>query len=799
MEIVKELNQNWKMRKVGDTGYIDAAVPGSVYNDLLNAGLIEDPYWRDNEDKVCEIMENDFEYITSFSLDEETKRKTHILLHFDGLDTICDVYMNDELLGSTNNMHRIWEFDIKDRLQYENTLKIIIHSPNKYIREQYAIDPADGAEETMTGFPLIRKAHCMFGWDWGAKLPDAGIWRKVCVYAYEKKIEDLYITQKHSDNKVELDLNVVCDGHYSVEIISPDGVKAVYNNSPEKIEIENPMLWWPNGYGRQNLYTVTVTMDGGFDSITKRIGLRTMTMNRTKDEYGEMFAHEVNGVSIFAMGADYIPEDQILSRMNKERSRELLQCCKDANFNCIRVWGGGFYPDDWFYDLCDEMGFVVWQDFMFACAHYNLTEEFEETICKEFEDNIKRIRHHACLGLWCGNNEMEDFTLQGRWNRTMPQLADYIKIYEYLIPKALKKYDPQTFYWPSSPSSGGSFDKPNSYDKGDTHYWEVWFASKPFSEYRKYYFRYLSEFGFQAFPDMKTIESFTLSEDRNVLSYIMEKHQRSDSGNGNIMNYMSRTYLYPISFDQFVYASQLLQADGIKYGVEHFRRNRGRCMGAVYWQLNDCWPVISWSSIDYYGRFKALQYFAKRFFAPLMLSCCEEGLLSVVTNVNRDNYGCEKSIRLCVSNETVTDRTVTVKWELRNNKSEIIESGEDTVTVEKLSSLWLDRHTFENADITTDYVSYDMYENGEYISGGTVIFNVPKHYKFLNPDLSYEINGDEITVKAEAYAKGVEIISDSDMWLSDNFFDLNADEKTVKILKGKAENIRLRSVYDIGR
>ena len=494
------------------------------------------------------------------------------------------------------------------------------------------------------GFPHLRKAHCMFGWDWGPRLPDAGIFRPVSLLGVKNsRIESVYVTQHHEEGKVTLDFDVTLElfggsksaqgsgfmeqaaqwdtTRIEVEVTSPDGKKYHPNLSGKepageapkedyRIEITDPQLWWPRGYGKQPLYQVKVTLlskEGeALDTWERRIGLRVLTVNTEKDEWGNCFAYEVNGVKIFAMGADYIPEDNILSRVNRERTRKLLTDAAWANHNCIRVWGGGYYPDDFFFDICDELGLIVWQDFMFACASYELDDDFERNVSKEIVDNVRRIRHHACLGLWCGNNEMETQTLDGVWKTTAKQKYDYIKLYEYIIPKILQEEDPAAFYWPSSPSSGGNFDNPWDENRGDTHYWDVWHGNKPFTEYRKFRFRYLSEFGFQSFPCLKTVESFTLPEDRNIFSRVMEMHQRNCAANGKILNYLSATYLYPKDFDSLLYTSQLLQADAIRYGVEHFRRHRGRCMGAVVWQLNDIWPVASWASVDYYGRWKAL-------------------------------------------------------------------------------------------------------------------------------------------------------------------------------------------------
>ncbi|MFR7719199.1 MAG: glycoside hydrolase family 2 protein, partial [Lachnospiraceae bacterium] len=461
----------------------------------------------------------------------------------------------------------------------------------------------------------------------------------------------------------------------------------------------------------------------------------------------------------------------------------------------------GYYPEDWFYDLCDELGFVVWQDFMFACAVYDLTPEFEENIRAEFIDNVKRLRHHASLGLWCGNNEMEEFVYaKNSWLTKPQEVRDYYLMYERILPEIVREYDPQTFYWPSSPSSGGCMDEPQDPERGDVHYWDVWHGDKPFTEYRKFYFRFLSEFGFQSFPSIKTIETFTDDPaDMNIFSYVMERHQRNGSANGKIMNYMQQTYRYPSDFRTVLYASQLLQADGIRYGVEHFRRNRGRCMGAVYWQLNDCWPVASWSSIDYCGRLKALHYYAKRFFAPLMLSCEEQGMMSNAQPLNWQHSGeFEKSIRLNVANETREDAKVTVHWALRRATAEVIRSGEETITVPALKSVWLDKIEFPEADPYSEYISYELEKDGEIISAGSVNFSYPKYFRYEDPQLTCRVIGDEIEVTAKAYAKSVEILNENeDLILSDNYFDMNAGTKRVKIESGDVSRLTLRSVYDI--
>ncbi len=814
---IMEINRGWKLRRTDEDIWQEAVVPGTVYTDLLRNGVIEDPFWKDNEDSICAYMEHDYEYVCRFVPQKDILESERILLHFDGLDTAADVFLNGKLLGSACNMHRIWEYDVTGLLEEaENSLRIYFHSPLAWIAEAYKKYGNIGNDDTYEGFMHLRKAHYMFGWDWGAHLPDAGIFRQVSLLGTGKsRIDSVYVTQKHEPGKAGLCFEAKAESFsgsqaesgskWKITVTGPDGESLQTDLAEDgrgMLTVEKPKLWWPNGLGGQPLYTVCVQLfeDGVLQDVReRRIGLRTMTVRREKDEWGESFAHEVNGIRFFAMGADYIPEDHLLGRRSREKTRRLLEDCRAANFNVIRVWGGGFYPDDWFFDLCDELGLVVWQDFMFACSVYELTPEFESNIRQEFIDNIKRIRHHASLGLWCGNNEMEMFVDERCWVTKPSEVRDYLFMYERIIPELLREYDPQTFYWPASPSSGGSFDNPNDPDRGDVHYWKVWHGNRPFAEYRKYFFRYISEFGFQAFPAKKTIEAFTDDPaDWNIFSYVMEKHQRNYGANGKIMSYMQQTYRYPTEFETLLYASQLLQADGIRYGVEHFRRNRGRCMGAVYWQLNDCWPVISWSSIDYCGRWKALHYYAKRFFAPVLVSCEEESWMTQEANMNRQHFEFEKSVRFNVSNETRQERTIRLEWQIRNASAKVLREESCQITVPALCAVWLDKTELPEIDVFTEYVSFQAFEGETQISEGSVIFAYPKYFRYEDPKLTYRIEDGEIVIRSEAYAKSVEIQNENeDLILSDNYFDMDTGEKRVQILRGKAEGIRLRSVYDI--
>jgi len=792
---------------------VAATVPGSVYHDLLENGLMEDPFYRDNEMQALKLMEHDFCYSRSFIVDEDVLRQDAVLLRCEGLDTVATVVVNGQQVGYGDNMHRTWEFDVKRVLQPgENQIEVRLASPIKYIKESLEDLPIEYCfRDAMHGFPNLRKAHCMFGWDWGPRLPDAGIWRDISVIGIRTaRIRDVYVRQNHADGKVTLDIQTNLTTYtdlpttVAVTVTAPDGKTYTGTGANCLIEIEDPQLWWPAGFGMQPLYRVDVTLSDGageLDGWHKRIGLRTMTVSREKDQWGESFSHCVNGVNIFGMGANYIPEDNILCRVTPERTRRLLEDAKAANMNVIRVWGGGYYPSDEFYDICDELGLLVWQDLLFACAFYNLTDAFDQNIRAEFVDNIRRLRHHASLALWCGNNENESIIAVSTRSGTAFEhhKADYIKVHEYIIPQVLKAEDPQTFFWPSSPSSTGNFDYPQDPDRGDAHYWDVWHGLKPFDDYRNHYFRYMSEFGFQSFPCMETIESFTAPEDRNAFSYVMEKHQRNKTANGKIVHYLSQTYLYPTELSKLVYASQLLQAQAMQYGAEHWRRNRGRCMGAIVWQLNDCWPVASWSSIDYYGRWKALHYYEKRFFAPVLISCHEEGALSQLTSVNMENANqIKRTARLNVSNETLENFRGTAKWSLRRPDASVIEEGSFPVECPALSAVWLPGQDFSQYSIYDCYYAYELLDESAAVVGqGSVLFCAPKHFKFADPKLTVALEGDEIVVTANAYARSVEINAGADTLLEDNYFDMNAGTRRIKVLRGKPTEIAVQSVFDI--
>lgn len=796
--LIIDLNGKWRMKKIDEDDWIDAEVPGSVYNDLLQADKMEDPFFGENEKKVLPISDESFEYERSFSVTREMMELHRIILDCEGLDTLAEIFFNGNSIGKTVNMHRSYEFDIKNWIREgENHIRIVFSSPVEYITEKNKEKALWNTGDVVPGIGHLRKAHYMFGWDWGPKLPDMGIWRSISIKGYNcERIKDVYVTQHHEGGKIQLNARVKLDkcfeshSELTLSVFKPNGErieKCIETSNMEEnitLDIVEPELWWPHGFGGQPLYHVSALLSEKsvlMDSKALRIGLRTISVSQKNDHWGKSFAIMVNGVEIFAMGANYIPEDNIIARCSREKTEKLIKSCIEANFNTIRVWGGGYYPEDYFFDLCDEYGLIVWQDMMFACSEYAMTDEFRDNIGQEITQNMKRIRHHASLGLWCGNNEMEVAWVE--WGIESPEgKADYIKQFEDYIPRIANEIAPETFYWLASPSSTGSFNKPNDENFGDMHDWSVWHGREPFTYFRKRYPRFMSEFGLQSFPSIKTIETFTQEKDKNIFSPVMEHHQKNTSSNEKIMYYISQYFQFPNSFDSLIYLSQIIQAEGIKYGVEHWRRNRGRCMGAVYWQLNDCWPVASWSGIDNFGRWKALHYAAKRFFAPVLVSACEEGT----------------TVSLHVANETLVNVKATLVWKLRDAVSNILSESESQIEVEALSSLlcenldysaWLDNEDKKRKY----YLEYMLIVENEVVSYGTVLFVPPKHFDFALPQIKTVISEHEdrfiISVTAKAFAKHVEIdFKALDVILSDNYFDLSAgEEKKVVVEKVKLE------------
>lgn len=774
------LNGKWKVFSEYVGKALEVNVPGSIYNDLLTYGLLEDPYYRDNEYSTNECLEYDYIYETDFCVSEEELRN-RVYMGFDGIDTIASVYVNDQLLFEANNQHRRFRILANDYLKDgSNNLKIVIHPILQYIlaeREKSGLDYYTQVDST-PNFNFVRKAHCMFGWDWGPKIPDGGINKDVYVEIVEgNTISDVEVLQETNDELSQLNIkienemvnetNTIVELWFGNAIICREEFETLEVNKIA-IDVHNPNLWNPIGYGEPNLYDLKIknVLNGKVVSEkNQKIGLRDLKIIQEKDQYGESFYIQVNGNPIFIKGSNYIIEDNILPRTNYERTRTLLEDIVKCNHNSIRVWGGALYPTDYFYDICDELGILVWQDLMFACCYYDATnKEFMENIRLEIIDNVNRIKNHPSLALICGNNENE---LALEWNPPNPEIAvrDYLYMCEDFIPKVMKEVAPQIFFWLSSPSSGGGFDFPNDENRGDMHYWGVWHSEEPIEAYRDHFPRFMSEYGLQSFPCVETIKTFALEEDMNIFSYVMECHQKNVSCNQKIFNYISKMFKFPNSFESLIYLSQIIQAKGIKYCAEHMRRNFPRCMGSIYWQLNDCWPVASWSSIDYFGRYKALQYFSKNFYKPILLSLEEDK---------------EKStLRINVNNETLNDIAGIIEVVAMKLNGDVLWKDEITVSLKSLSAKYVKDYDL-NLKLKEKH-DYSVYArliiNDEVVSENDVEFVYDKHLNLLKPNIKYQLakDGDQYTMTFESnvVVKYLEVKFEGyDIKFSDNYFNL---------------------------
>src|SRR5215213_3592045 len=639
------LHSNWKFREVSKPDWRPAIVPGTVHTDLIANKLIEDPFYRDNEKNLQWIGKTDWEYETAFQISPEMLKRRNLEIVFDGLDTYAAVFLNDKPILDADNMFRTWRVNIKSAAKPgENVLRIKFRSPineilplmKKLAYELPAVN--DQGEKTS---PYTRKAPYQYGWDWGPRFVTSGIWKPVNLVAWDDaRIEDLHIKQnKLSKDAADLTaaIEVVAAGETNatieIENLTDKQTAATkqvkLNPGVNKISLDftlkNPRLWYPIGLGEQALYNFKAKLIFGkkqVDERTKRTGLRNLELRQKPDQNGISFEFVVNGIPVFGRGANWIPADIFPTRVTKEKYKNLLTSLRDANMNMIRVWGGGIYEDDYYYDLADEMGLLIWQDFMFACSMYPGDKAFLENVRREAIDNVKRLRNHPSIVLWCGNNEIETAWAHWGWKERLPNHIwdDYLKLFVRLLGEVTAEYDSSRPYWQSSPSSNFQDDS-DSQKIGDTHYWQVWHAEKPYSEYEKQFPRFMSEYGFQSFPELETVKTYTTEADRrSIETPIMLAHQRHPRGNQLVREYMLREYKEPKDFESFLYVSQVLQAQGIKIGAEHFRRIMPRNMGSLYWQANDCWPVASWSGMDYFGRWKALMYYTKKFYAPLMIS-----------------------------------------------------------------------------------------------------------------------------------------------------------------------------------
>ena len=630
------LDGDWQFRQAGQETWHPARVPGCVHLDLMAAGLIPDPFFRDNELRTQWVEKEDWEYRKEFKVTSTISSKTHVDLVAQGLDTFAAIFLNGQKVGETDNMFRSYRFDIKPFLRPgQNELLIRFDSP---VRRAQTLE-ATLLYKLPGGSPHVRKAPYHFGWDWGPRLVTSGIWRPLAIEAWEgARLGELEITQEFVDkNKVllrtragilsdrsqELAIKASIVGKKPFSHSESINIKPGSSVNEKSFSIINPDLWWPAGMGAQNLTTVRIDLyQKGrlLDSVAERIGFRTLVLEQKDDDWGKSFRFVVNGVPFFAKGGNWIPADSFPPRVTRQKYESLLRDCVAAHMNMLRVWGGGIYESPDFYDLCDELGIMVWQDFMFACAMFPGDAGFLENVRAEAEYVVKELRHRPAIALWCGNNECEEGWFHWGWKERYPATVwdDYEKIFHQVLPQTVERLDPGRSYWPSSPHSEKVGD-PRSDRSGDMHYWGIWHGKEPFTEYRKKFHRFFSEFGFQSFPLLETVKTFTLPQDWNIASPVMEQHQKHPEGNRLILLYLLDHYRLPRDFESLLWVSQVLQAEGMKTAVEHFRSQMPRVMGALYWQINDCWPVASWAGTDYYGTWKALHYYAKRFYSPVLI------------------------------------------------------------------------------------------------------------------------------------------------------------------------------------
>ncbi len=787
------LNGDWHLYRSDAGEAVPATVPGCVHTDLLAAGMLEDPFYRDNELKVLWVGETDWTYRRTFVVSGDLLQHERVLLRCEGLDTIATIAINGREVGRADNMFRVWEYDARPYLRAgENVIAIAFTAPMRYVRERAEgrrFLPAEGVgDHKLDGGSWIRKEPCNFGWDWGPMLATCGIWRAIALVAYDTaRLSDVHILQNHSQpGRVGLEVRVAAErigqANLSTRVTaSLDGRVVAEATAPLAegagvacLEISNPQLWWPNGLGAQPLYDVVVTLCDGsgcaLDTATKRIGLRTLRLVRQPDEWGESFHFAVNGVPFFAKGANWIPDDVFAARQTRATYRRSLQDAVDANMNMLRVWGGGIYEQDMFYELCDELGLCIWQDFIFACATYpTFDAAWMANVRVEAEENVRRIRHHACLALWCGNNELEQGLVGDAWTQTTMSWEDYDKLYNALLPEVVGRLDPQTSYWPSSPHTPcGDRRDFNNPDCGDAHLWSVWHGRQPFEWYRTCQHRFNSEFGFQSFPEPRTVASYTEPGDRNVTSYVMEHHQRSGIGNATIMTYMCDWFRLPRSFDMTLWLSQILQGMAIKYAVEHWRRAMPRGMGTLYWQINDCWPVASWSSVDSFGRWKALHYMARDFFAPVLVSALEDaGRGTVEAHVTSDL----REAKAGVVDWIITDAAGV---ELARGAAPVVIAPQtNTLACTVEAAPCLKSHGPRNL-----MVWLELRVGGELVSTNWSSFARPKHLELAEPGIRAQVEpaGEgayRVTLTAERAALWCWLeLSEADVRYSERFFHL---------------------------
>ncbi|MCB6676116.1 glycoside hydrolase family 2 protein [Bacteroides intestinalis] len=803
----KELNEGWKFKQARLSNWYPATVPGVVHTDLMDNKIIEDPFFRLNERGMQWIDKEDWIYQTTFQLTPEMMGRENIDLIFKGLDTYADVYLNEKKILEANNMFREWKTSIKPDLKPgENVLKIYFHSPIKVDIPKWDALPYQyeaGNDQSENGgvfnkkvSVFARKAGYHYGWDWGPRLVTSGIWRPVYVEAWDNaRINDVFIRQPEvSKSRASLigEVEILADkeidqANVTITEAASGRVLAGQTVSLQKginkislpFSIKSPKLWWSNGLGEPHLYSFRTDLtvnNQTSDAWTEEVGLRSLKIINRPDKDGKTFYVELNGIPVFAKGANYIPQDNFLPRVTPGQYEKTILDAANANMNMLRIWGGGTYESDLFYQLCDRYGILVWQDFMFACSLYPAEGELLENIRQEAIDNVKRLRNHACIALWCGNNECNDAWFNWGWQkRYKAQNPEYEqKIwkqfndqYNVTLPQVVEEYAPESFYWPSSPFArydGGSDDR-----NGDRHYWEVWHGKKPIEMYNKERSRFFSEYGFQSFPEFESVKRYApRQEDWDIYSEIMMSHQRGGMhANELIETYLLNEYRKPRNFEAFLYMNHVLQGDAIKTAIEAHRRDMPYCMGTLFWQHNDCWPVASWASRDYYGRWKAQHYFARKAYRDILVSpiADEDGQLKVQIVSDR-HKACNGRLEVKVMKLT----------------GEVLNSYKRNVIVDANSSKALFSVPLDEAlkgvrkeDVFIHAVLLTDKGNSNYTNNYFLVKQ--KEVNYPKAQLATSVQpiegGFEVTLSSDNFARAVFIATgDANSSFSDNYFDI---------------------------
>ncbi|MET3036943.1 glycoside hydrolase family 2 protein [Chryseobacterium sp. NRRL B-14859] len=793
-------SENWQFKNSKDKSWLSAKVPGTVHLDLMNNKVIPDPFKDENEKKVQWVENEDWDYQTQFTISSKELENKNINLVFNGLDTFSEIYLNGKLLKKTDNMFRRWEVPVKQNLRIGNNIIQVKFKSAVTAGKELAKKVPFTMPESPRSF--VRKAQYQFGWDWGPRLVTAGIWKDVKLEFWNNavlentKIEQKSLTDKKADLRIHTSIVADQDGKYTLTINDkPNEIKL--KKGRNKIEIpfviENPKRWQPNGWGDPYLYDIKISLQQKSKVLSDealKIGLRTIELVQEKDKKGKSFYFKVNGNPLYIKGTNWIPADSFSPRITKEKYQKLIKDSKEANMNMIRIWGGGIYEDEEFYKACDENGILVWQDFMFAGSFYPADEDFLNNVKEEIKDQVERIQNHPSIALWCGNNEIDEAIVNWGYQKqfnysksdSLQVWKDYKKLFHEVIPDALKANltADKNIYWPSSPSIGWGHKE--SLTEGDSHYWGVWWGEQPFEIYNDKVGRFMSEYGFQGMPTMEAIKSmFSGTPEFSLQDSTVKAHEKHARGWDIINGYMKRDYHVPADFVKYNYVSQLLQARGMQMAIEAHRRAKPYNMGTLYWQLNDCWPVVSWSSIDYSGNWKAFHYQAKRSFEPTLISVAETDKAYEIYFINDllNAFGAESGAKLI-------DFEGNILWKTEAADPLSANSSEKHFEINKAE---LGKFDLSKAVLKVYFGNNSLQQEKLFF------FNKPKDLKLSKPDITIrKVSPMEFEISTDVLAKDVYLIGDTHF--SDNFFDMLP--KTSKIIKlsKPLEKIEVMSLWD---